>query len=189
MPVKFAIWLNKNFHWLVVFLNKWEQIFRVSLIISILILSIRSCRQSDRIVILESENYALRKITFTAVSNNLVGLSVLDKIKRPIWVKLSRNGEFYMQYCNTSFEKTYLLPYDLTRMDYIGKSDAFVFGEEAAKLFYDDDLKAALTGEQIKIREDFINRNGVNEKIDVLKWREISNRDTLVWGMVTRDIE
>jgi hypothetical protein len=103
----------------------------------------------------------------------------------PVWQKLKRGDDFVVQYVNKAYHKAYLSPRGYDRYHYMGRTDFDIYDKKTARQFYARDLQIALDGSSKRFKESIIDMD-IEKRIDldVIKWRIIERKDTLVYGMV-----
>lgn len=104
----------------------------------------------------------------------------------PVWGKVKRGDKFIVQYINPAYIKWFGHNFDNDRYKVIGKTNFDVFPKNIAQLFYEHDIAVSVTGKPITNDEKQIDIDGNIIKTNVIKWREIKNKDTLIYGMVRR---
>lgn len=128
---------------------------------------------------LEKENLAL-KVDLVTYNRTY------ETFPFPIWQKKKTAKGFVLQYINPEYEKVFGGAFDYNRYRVLGKNN-FQLGypEDIAKHYFDNDMQVSLTGNILKIKEPFKSDSDIDFVLDVVKWREIRDKDTLVNGMVT----
>jgi len=101
----------------------------------------------------------------------------------PVWQKVKRKDKFVMQYVNGAYYEQYLKPNNLSRFDYMGNTDFDIYDYSTALQYYARDLQIALDGGHKRFDEFITVKKKIN-KLDVIKWRVIERRDTLIYGMI-----
>ena len=109
------------------------------------------------------------------------------KFPIPIWQKVKRGDRFVMQYVNPKYEEVFGDVFGNDVRNIIG-SDNFELGYpyEIAKRYYDTDMRVALTGKVERAVEFYMDSLNVKILLDVRKWRDIRERDTLIYGMAEK---
>ncbi len=107
----------------------------------------------------------------------------------PVWQKVKRGDEFIMQYINPEYVVHFGHTFNNNQYEGIGKNNFDLFPPKIAQVFYENDIAVSITGESLETIENFIDKDGNLQKLEVIKWRSIKdNNDTLVYGMVKRII-
>lgn len=108
----------------------------------------------------------------------------------PVWQKVKRGNRFIFQYVNPEYVKKmgHLFKYDTYA--HIGKNNFDIFPEKLAQDYHDKDLAVAITGDELKTKDEILDINRKQAYIEVVKWRQINNnKDTLVYGMIKEFIK
>ena len=77
--------------------------------------------------------------------------------------------------------------FEYDRYRYIGKTDYEYQPKSLADMYRNYDISVAFTGIPMKLKVDIKDSLGKFIKVDVMKWRHIRERDTLVYGMIILD--
>tara|TARA_R110002012_G_scaffold320805_1_gene545661 strand:- start:5553 stop:6206 length:654 start_codon:yes stop_codon:yes gene_type:complete len=102
------------------------------------------------------------------IKNSLLLLSMSeDNYPAPKWLK-SVDG--VMLRLNKAYEKEFLLPFDITRDDYIGHTDFEIWPHEVAKKFREKDQMVIRSGEPITDIETVEYPDGTKENLEVTKY-------------------
>ncbi len=103
----------------------------------------------------------------------------------PVWQKAKRGDKFVMQYVNPAYQIMFLEEKDLSRYAYMGRTDFEIYDRKTAKIFYRRDIEMAQYGGSKRFNESVLDEYTEERiNIDVLKWRVIERKDTLIYGMV-----
>lgn len=141
---------------------------------------------------LRSENEDV-KIEFATLQQRNIGLKQnliifnrsYEGFPLPIWQKVKRGDKFIMNYINPEFLK--MVGHDFNNNEYeiMGKNDFELFPQNIAQLYYENDIAVSITGEDLNVVENIIDKDGNIRKAKVIKWRYIKdNKDTLIYGMI-----
>jgi hypothetical protein len=108
------------------------------------------------------------------ISRNSVDL---DIVPRPIWYKVynPQDKTMRMVFINREFEKRY----DVTREQYLGKTDRQIFGNGASELWRKHDLEVVRTSRPTMFTE--YDEDGIG--FQVLKWRVDRSGIIFIYGM------
>lgn len=102
----------------------------------------------------------------------------------PVWQKVKRGNEFVIQYINPIYTKFFGHDFKYDKYEIIGKNNFELFPDRIARMYYENDVAVSVFGERLESIEDFIDAEGKLLKLEVVKWRSIKEKDTLVYGMV-----
>lgn len=108
-----------------------------------------------------------------------------ENFPQPVWQKVKRGNRFIMQYVNPEYVKKigHLFNYDSYAQ--IGKDNFQNFGEKYGKLYFENDMKVAMSGKELESVDETIDKDSIPMYVKVIKWRDINdNKDTLIYGMV-----
>tara|TARA_B100000795_G_C22799071_1_gene440854 strand:- start:2878 stop:3462 length:585 start_codon:yes stop_codon:yes gene_type:complete len=141
---------------------------------------------------LRSENEDV-KIEFATLQQRNIGLKQnliifnrsYEGFPLPIWQKVKRGDKFIMNYINPEFLK--MVGHDFNNNEYeiMGKNDFELFPKNIAQLYYENDIAVSITGEDLNVVENIVDKDGNIRKAKVIKWRYIKdNKDTLIYGMI-----
>jgi hypothetical protein len=141
---------------------------------------------------LRSENQNV-KIDFATLQERNISLKQnlitfnrsYKKFPLPIWQKVKRGDQFFINYINPVFVKMFSHDFNNNEYEIIGKSDFELFPKKIAQLYYENDVAVSITGENLNVIEKIVDKDGNIISVEVIKWREIrDNKDTLVYGMI-----
>jgi hypothetical protein len=108
-----------------------------------------------------------------------------ENFPQPIWQKVKRGNRFIIQYINPAYVKEFGHTFKDDIYQVIGKDNFDIWPKKTAQIFYENDVAVSVTGIELEIEEDFVDKNNKPTILDVVKWRSIrDNKDTLVYGMV-----
>jgi len=141
---------------------------------------------------LRSENEDV-KIEFATLQQRNIGLKQnliifnrsYEGFPLPIWQKVKRGDKFIMNYINPEFLK--MVGHDFNNNEYeiMGKNDFELFPKNIAQLYYENDIVVSITGKDLNVVENIVDKDGNIRKAKVIKWRYIKdNKDTLIYGMI-----
>jgi hypothetical protein len=112
-----------------------------------------------------------------------------ERFPLPVWQKVKRGNKFVMQYINPEYVNQFGHTFNNDQYSVIGKNNFDLFPPKIAQVFYENDIAVSITGNDLETIEDFIDKDGNLQKLEVIKWRSIKdNNDTLVYGMVKKII-
>ncbi|QHI35940.1 hypothetical protein IMCC3317_12880 [Kordia antarctica] len=131
----------------------------------------------ERIARLETINEAL-------VSNMILYNRNFETFPMPIFQKLKRGDYFIAQYFNPAYVKLMGHNFGYNRYKYIGKTDYDYLPKSVADVYRNYDISVAFTGIPMKMKVAIKDSIGKPIKVEVMKWRHIRERDTLVYGMI-----
>ena len=80
-----------------------------------------------------------------------------------------------------------MVGHDFNNNEYeiMGKNDFELFPKNIAQLYYENDIAVSITGEDLNVVENIVDKHGNIRKAKVIKWRYIKdNKDTLIYGMI-----
>ncbi len=97
----------------------------------------------------------------------------------PMWIK-DMNG--IMVALNDAYEKTFLLPINKTREDYIGNDDEVIWGELIAKEFKKNDRKVVEDKVETRVFENVKTAQGAFESYDILKYPKMDGNLVIAIG-------
>ncbi|MFC0605908.1 hypothetical protein [Winogradskyella pulchriflava] len=134
---------------------------------------------------LEVELQAIKSENKALIADMVYFNRSFEDFPLPVWQKVKRDGQFVMQYVNKAYYQKYLEPRGYSRYDYMGSTDFDIYDYKTASLFYARDLTLALDGDWKRFDESILDVQTYNRlKLDVIKWRIIERKDTLIYGMV-----
>jgi len=107
-----------------------------------------------------------------------------EEFPLPIWQKVKRDMDFIAQYFNPAYEVEFFTPLGFTRFEKMGETDFDNFDYKTALIYYNRDLQMAIDGGSKLFSETYLDSQNVRKKVNVLKWRVIERKDTLIYGMV-----
>ncbi|MGK0324822.1 MAG: hypothetical protein ACJA2M_000748 [Polaribacter sp.] len=131
------------------------------------------------------ESATLKEKNIGLIQNLIIFNRTYEGFPLPIWQKVKRGDKFIMNYINPEFLK--MVGHDFNNNEYeiMGKNDFELFPQNIAQLYYENDIAVSITGEDLNVVENIIDKNGNIRKAKVIKWRYIKdNKDTLIYGMV-----
>lgn len=117
---------------------------------------------------------------------NLISYNrVLDEFTVALWQKKKIKNMYVGQYFNNAYIDFFGNSFGYNVYNVIGKNN-FQLGypKEVASRYYKNDSIVAYTGKELRIIEKYVDKQGKRKKINVLKWRVIKEKDTLIYGMV-----
>jgi hypothetical protein len=131
------------------------------------------------------ESATLKEKNIGLIQNLIIFNRTYEGFPLPIWQKVKRGDKFIMNYINPEFLK--MIGHDFNNNEYeiMGKNDFELFPQNIAQLYYENDIAVSITGEDLNVVENIIDKDGNIRKAKVIKWRYIKdNKDTLIYGMV-----
>jgi hypothetical protein len=131
------------------------------------------------------ESATLKEKNIGLIQNLIIFNRSYEGFPLPIWQKVKRGDKFIMNYINPEFLK--MIGHDFNNNEYeiMGKNDFELFPQNIAQLYYENDIAVSITGEDLNVVENIIDKDGNIRKAKVIKWRYIKdNKDTLIYGMV-----
>jgi len=131
------------------------------------------------------ESATLKEKNIGLIQNLIIFNRSYEGFPLPIWQKVKRGDKFIMNYINPEFLK--MVGHDFNNNEYeiMGKNDFELFPQNIAQLYYENDIAVSITGEDLNVVENIIDKDGNIRKAKVIKWRYIKdNKDTLIYGMV-----
>jgi hypothetical protein len=131
------------------------------------------------------ESATLKEKNIGLIQNLIIFNRTYEGFPLPIWQKVKRGDKFIMNYINPEFLK--MVGHDFNNNEYeiMGKNDFELFPQNIAQLYYENDIAVSITGEDLNVVENIIDKDGNIRKAKVIKWRYIKdNKDTLIYGMV-----
>jgi hypothetical protein len=176
---------------------RYNNIFKVTMIFSVIFLSFKSFMFSKEI---NNQNATIREQSLSIIEmqekinqqellighliqNNISRNRNFNDLKVPFWIKAKQGDKYVMIFVNKFFEDVFLKPNDLTKFDYIGRSDETVFGEMFASIYKKSDSVSSLIKEPRMFEEPLVDKYGTSGRIKSIKWREITPTDTLIYGV------
>lgn len=137
------------------------------------------------IIDLEVQLQELKSENKSLISDMVYFNRSFEDFPLPVWQKVKRDDEFVMQYVNKSYYQNYLQPRGFDRYDYMGSTDFDIYDFKTASLFYARDLSLAIDGDWQRFDESILDvESNSRINLDVIKWRIIERKDTLIYGMV-----
>ena len=140
----------------------------------------RNERMVERVARLETLNQAL-------VSNMILYNRNFETFPMPIFQKLKRGNDFIAQYFNPAYVNLMGHNFGYDRYRYIGKTDYDYYPKHLADHYRNYDISVAFTGIPMKETVDIIDSLGKRISVQVMKWRHIREKDTLIYGMIMLD--
>lgn len=141
----------------------------------ILNLSIKVDKLTAQNEALRNEISNMKLEQFKSNHNRILFSNSIDSFPFPYWVK-SRDGR--MIKLNDAFEKAFLKPKDLTRMDYIDHFDVNIWSAEEAADFKKTDMRVTITKKKLTYIKD-INMNGKVDRYLVTKFPIFFNGEVI----------
>lgn len=140
---------------------------------------------------LRTENQRI-KIDFASIkerNKNLKNNMVIfnrnyENFPFPVWQKIKKGDEFIMQYINKEYIKCFGHLFNYDPFAQIGKNNFELFPVELAEKYYNNDLTASRSEDKLEIVGNSLDKNGKPLYAKTIKWREIKDKDTLIYGMV-----
>lgn len=128
----------------------------------------------------ESVNDMQKDLAFLKSNLQLVG-AITNDLPMPMWLK---DVDGRMMYLNKAYEQAYLIPMGLTANDYIGKTDADVWGEEIGEMYRQADA-IAMQSDKPTISIERVEGKGLKSRdIKVVKYRrKLGNTVLGIGGM------
>lgn len=102
----------------------------------------------------------------------------------PVWQKIKKGDEFIMQYINKEYIKRFGHLFNYDPFAQIGKNNYELYPVELADRYHKDDLLVAQSQDNIEVVDNTLDKNGKPLYAKTIKWREIKERDTLIYGIV-----
>ena len=131
------------------------------------------------------ESATLKEKNIGLIQNLIIFNRTYEGFPLPIWQKVKRGDKFIMNYINPEFLKMIGHDFDNNEYEIMGKNDFELFPQNIAQLYYENDIAVSITGEDLNVVENIIDKDGNIRKAKVIKWRYIKdNKDTLIYGMV-----
>jgi hypothetical protein len=131
------------------------------------------------------ESATLKEKNIGLIQNLIIFNRTYEGFPLPIWQKVKRGDKFIMNYINPEFLKMVGHDFDNNEYEIMGKNDFELFPQNIAQLYYENDIAVSITGEDLNVVENIIDKDGNIRKAKVIKWRYIKdNKDTLIYGMV-----
>jgi hypothetical protein len=131
------------------------------------------------------ESATLKEKNIGLIQNLIIFNRSYEGFPLPIWQKVKRGDKFIMNYINPEFLKMVGHDFDNNEYEIMGKNDFELFPQNIAQLYYENDIAVSITGEDLNVIENIIDKDGNIRKAKVIKWRYIKdNKDTLIYGMV-----
>ena len=149
---------------------------------------LREQNQKHSVVIeeLKIQVSELRKDNIGFKNNLIIYNRGYESFPLPLWEKLIKNKTSILQYINPSYVNQFGHEFDYDRYKYIGSTDYAIYPKDVADRFYEIDMDVAKTGNIERMKEWVYDRDSIKTMLDVIKWRVIERKDTLVRGMVLR---
>ena len=105
----------------------------------------------------------------------------------PTWKKKKVGNEFIGSFFNQQYVNVFGHNFDYNSNNLIGKNNFQLgFSYDVAERYRYNDSVIAVTGKHQVTKENYIDSLLRLRKIDVLKWRELRNEDTLIPGTVLK---
>lgn len=160
------------------------QKYRLFTYIPILVLSISSFSLRQKNEVLVHRVARLETLNETLVSNMILYNRGFESFPMPIFQKLKRGNRFIAQYFNPAYVRLMGHNFSYNRYAYIGKTDYEYYPKRMADLYYNYDVSVAFTGVPMKIAIVIKDSSDTELNVDVMKWRQIREKDTLIYGMI-----
>lgn len=158
--------------------------YRLFTYIPILVLSVSSFSLRQKNEGLVQRVARLETLNETLVSNMILYNRSFETFPMPIFQKLKRGNEFIAQYFNPAYVKLLGHNFGYNRYVYIGKTDYEYLPKREADLYYNYDISVAFTGIPMKIKVTIKDSLKNKLNVEVMKWRQIRENDTLIYGMI-----
>jgi hypothetical protein len=129
----------------------------------------------------------LETLNATLVSNMILYNRSFESFPMPIFQKLKRGNRFIAQYFNPAYVDLLGHNFEYDRYRYIGKSDYDYYPKRVADLYYNYDISVAFTGIPMKVKVAIKDSMQNKVNVEVMKWRQIREKDTLIYGMIILD--
>lgn len=136
----------------------------------------------------ESKRFEIELVSVKEQKKSLMAAMILynrsfKEYPDPIWQKVKRGNEFILQYANPKYIDVFGHIFGYNIYNVIGKNN-FELGypKDIAQLYFDYDMEVALTGKVLKDIEFYPDSVGIIRKLTIKKWRDIRDRDTLIYG-------
>lgn len=124
------------------------------------------------------------KLAYDALLDNMVLYNrSFEDFPLPVANKVKRGLNFYSNYYNIEYEREYFLKNNTNRYENVGRTDFNNAPFHIAKVWYDNDLEVALTGEKKVYSEPFLDSLNRMGRRKYFKWRKLRELDTLVYMM------
>ncbi|MFK7747619.1 MAG: hypothetical protein AB8B65_04465 [Kordia sp.] len=174
--------------------KKWFQFileiikkYRLFTYVPILVLTVSSFSLRKKNEGLVQRVARLETLNETLVSNMILYNRNFETFPVPIFQKLKRGNEFIVQYFNPAYVNLLGHNFEYNRFLYMGKTDYDYYPKRIADLYHNYDVSVAFTGVAMKIKVVIKDSLDNNLNVEVLKWRQIRERDTLIYGMIILD--
>lgn len=161
--------------------------YRLFTYVPILILSISSFNLRKKNEGLVERVARLETLNESLVSNMVLYNRSFESFPIPIFQKLKRGNDFITQYYNPAYVRLLGHNFGYDRYEYIGKTDYDYYPKHVADLYHNYDVSVAFTG--IPMKKKVAIKDSLENKIEVevMKWRQIRDKDTLIYGMIILD--
>jgi hypothetical protein len=161
--------------------------YRLFTYVPIIVLSISSFSLRKKNEGLVARVARLETLNTTLVSNMILYNRSFESFPMPVFQKVKRGNRFIAQYFNPAYVSLLGHNFGYDRYRYIGKSDYDYYPKRVADLYHNYDISVAFTGIPLKIRVTIKDSANTRIPVDVLKWRQIREKDTLIYGMIILD--
>ena len=152
----------------------------------------KECRESNKAnegrIVKQDAQIRNLEASYEKLRANMLLVSMAeDNYPAPKWLK-SPDG--VMLRLNKAYETEFLLPFGITRSDYIGRTDFEIWPDEIARKFREKDQFVIKTGEPVTTIEVVEYPDGTRENFEVTKYPWIINGTVLgVAGYVDVDFK
>lgn len=131
------------------------------------------------------ESATLKEKNIGLIQNLIIFNRSYEGFPLPIWQKVKRGDKFIMNYINPEFLQMVGHDFNNNQYEIMGKNDFELFPKKIAQLYYENDIAVSITGDDLNVIENIIDKHGNIRKAKVIKWRYIKdNKDTLIYGMI-----
>ncbi|AXG71970.1 hypothetical protein KORDIASMS9_04228 [Kordia sp. SMS9] len=158
--------------------------YRLFTYIPIVFLSISSFSLRNKNEVLVKRVVRLETVNEALVSNMILYNRRFETFPMPVFQKLKRSNQFIAQYFNPAYVNLLGHNFEYNRYKYIGKTDYDYYPKRVADLYYNFDVSVAFTGFPMKIKVTIKDSSNTNLNVEVMKWRQIREEDTLIYGMI-----
>ncbi|MEM6717683.1 MAG: hypothetical protein AAF611_00065 [Bacteroidota bacterium] len=177
---------EKKGKWYVVLIDFCKK-YKLFTYIPIIVLSISSFSLRKKNEILVERVARLETLNETLVSNMILYNRGFETFPMPIFQKVKRGNQYIAQYFNPAYVKLLGHNFGYNRYRYIGKTDYDHYPKRVAEMYHNYDISVAFTGIPMKIKVTIKDSLNTKLNVEVLKWRQIRETDTLIYGMIILD--
>lgn len=181
-----AIEKEKREKWYVLLLVVCRK-YRLFTYIPIIVLSISSFSLRQKNEVLVQRVARLETLNEALVSNMILYNRSFETFPMPIFQKVKRGNQFIAQYFNPAYVDLLGHNFGYNRYRYIGKTDYDYYPKRVADSYYNYDISVAFTGIPMKIKVAIKDSLDRKQQVEVMKWRQIRENDTLIYGMIILD--